>query len=178
MTVIKSGSNGNVLEINADNQAEVSSETKNHDHVKNEQLGTVWSLSFENIDPTGANDYFFYLKNTGTVNIEITDIRITSTVAGQLAINKVSGTASSGTTVTPVSKNTSKTVSPTATIETDPDITGLTSEGTWYYYTLEADKFFKDTTSSRIIIGPTGAVALLWEPATGILSGTVSINVD
>lgn len=178
MTVIKGGSNGNVANVTQDNQLATAAETKDHDHVKNEADGSVWTASFLNIDPTAADDNFFYLQNTGTIDLEITDIRITSTVAGQLAVNKVSGTVVGGTTIVPLSKNTAKTVTPLATVEQAVDLTGLTDVGSWYLVTLVANVTYELKTSSRIILGPTGALALQWGEATGILTGTVSFNED
>lgn len=177
MTVIKSGLNGNVATVTNQNQLNTSAEVKEHDHVKNELDGSVWSLPFENVDPTGTNDNFIYIQNTGAKNIEITDIRISSTVAGQVKINKVSGTAVGGTDISPLSRNTSKTVVPVAIVQSGVDITGLTEEGVWFFMQLDiVNRQYHLHTSSRIILGPTGSVALQWEGATGILTGVISIS--
>ena len=179
MGVLKSGSSGDVADVNKRKQLETNSETKGHDHVTNEETGKVWIIPFENVDPTGANDNFFYIKNTGVNNLEITDLRISSSVVGQLKVNKVSGVAVGGTAVTPISKNTGKSVTPVAIIETGVDITGLTVDGTWYFPQLDVvNREEHLITTSRIILAPNGAMALQWEPATGILTGTVTVNED
>jgi hypothetical protein len=142
----------------------------------NERLGKVWSLPFKGVDPTGADDYFFYLKNDGTTNIRITDIRISSTVAGLAELQIVTGTASGGSAITPVGRNLGIPATLVATVESGADITGLTNGGILFFLPMDtANKEQHLTTSSRVIIPPGSAVALLWPESTGILTGVVSI---
>ena len=177
MTKIQDGTGtGRTASVTTNNRLAVASVNQEQDHFIAKDSGKVWSLTFKDVDPTAADDYFFYLKNTSTEFVcNISDIRIASTVAGQLEINAVSGTAAGGTSITPVSRLVNSVASPSGIAESGADITGLTSDGTLFLLTLEAAKTFQLKTSSRIIIPPGQAVGLLWGETTGILSGTVSI---
>jgi hypothetical protein len=178
--IIKDGAGtGNVARINEENRLDVESVSRSIDQHINELYQKYFSLPFDAIDPTGADDYFFYMKNTGTKNLHITDFRLRSTVAGTVEIRAVSGTASSGTTVTPVNRTIGSTNTITATVETGADITGLTNDGVLFYHRLDtADEEEHLKISAHIIIPPGQAVALLWDAATGALSGTVSVYED
>lgn len=146
------------------------------EHI-NEKTGKVWSLPFENVTPTGADDFIFYITNTGDKSLRITDIRISAgTAATQVKVEKVTGTPSGGTTLTPVSRNLGRAATPSATIETGSDITGITSQGTLFYIqcdTVDREEHLR--TSSNIIITKGSAVALQVETATSVMTGVVSI---
>jgi hypothetical protein len=162
--------------VSSDNRLSTNSVSVSSDHFIARNTGKVWSVVFKDIDPAGADDYFIYIKNNSTTfDYNVTDLRISSTVAGQLEFNSVSGTASGGTTNTPVSRKIGSVNAPDITSETGTDITGLTSDGTVFLLTLEADKMFQLRTSSNIIVQPGKSVALLWGVSTGILSGTLSV---
>lgn len=177
MNFIEDGTGGgNRAKVTQDNRLRVASLTKTEDRVINEDEGRVWSVNFEDIDPAGANDYFVYIKNTGTKRLSITDIRIASTVAGRGQVRFVTGTASGGSDITPVSRNSSKNVTPQATLESGTDITGLTNAGTLFYLHLDTvDQLHHLRTTASIAIEAGGAVALFWEAATGVLTGTISL---
>jgi len=156
-----------------------SSITEPGDHRVNIEDGKVWSLSFKDIDPTGEDDYFMYIKNTSTdVLYSVTDVQIASTVAGQFEINAVSGIASGGSALTPVSRKIGSVATPGVTVETGTDITGLSSEGTLFLLTLEADKMLNIEKTSHIILQPGQAIGLLWGESTGVLSGTVALFAE
>jgi hypothetical protein len=178
--IIKDGNGtGKTVAVNTENRLDVESVSRSIDQHINELYEKYFSLPFDAIDPTGADDYFFYLKNTGTKNLHITDFRIRSTVAGTVEIRAVSGTASSGTTVTPVNRTIGSTNTLSATIETGVDITGLTDEGVLFYHRLDtAGEAEHLKISAHIIIPPGQAIALLWDTGTGALSGIVSIYED
>lgn len=137
----------------------------------------VWSLPFT-VDPAGAGDYFFYLKNTNTVSYMITDFRGASTVAGYVEINHVTGTPSyvGETIVTPVNRHLGSSENPGCEINTDTDITGLTNAGTLFRMDVATiNQLNHLSTSAGIVIPPGQAIALLWSAATGIMSGNVSL---
>lgn len=180
MAVIKDGSGtGRQLRITAENRAAIDSVSRPISQHINEIYEKHFSISFEAVDPTGADDYFFYLKNTGTSNLHITKTRIKSTVTGTVEYHVVTGTASSGTAVTPLNRTIGSTTSLIITSEVDPDFTGLTNQGVLLRNTLSTvDRDFIDTHPAHIIIPPGQAVALLWDTATGVLAGTIDIYED
>jgi len=174
---IYGGTSNLPADVNSHHQLTVDSVSRSKDNFINGESGKVWSLSFSAIDPVGAADKFFYLENTGAEPIRITDIRLSSTVAGIASVKKVSGTPTyvGATAVTGLSRRTGKSPVLQATVNTDTNITGLTDDGTWFLIPLDsAGKQVHLSTSSNIIIDSGGALAIEWDTATGILTGTVS----
>lgn len=180
MALLKGGAGGDfdyTAGVNVDGQLLVKSESQSHDRELADQ-GFVWSLPFSKT-PTGAGDHFFYIKNTGTVELHITDIRIRSASAETYTIQKVTGTPIGGTTLVPVNRNLGSSKIPTATIEEGVDITGLTTGGIIFHMTTDtANRIEHLRTTSNIhlpqgtacvITAGTGAVALV---------GMVSIVAD
>ena len=182
MIVIKDGSGkGYSLKINEENRADVEAVTRPSDQHINQRYQKVFSLPFDGIDPVGADDYFFYINNTGAKNLFITDIRVKSTVAGTVEVHHVSGTPSytAAADVTPVNRTIGSAATITATIKTDTDTTGLTNEGVLFYLNCDtAEEMQHLRTSAKIIIPPGQSMALLWDTSTGVLSGIVSIYED
>ena len=154
--------------------------TETKDQDINEQTGKVWSLPFEGLNPAGADDYVFYLKNTGDNPLEVSDFRLSAdTATTQIEIHAVSGTATSGSTLTPVSRTVGSSAVPTATIETGTDITGLTNDGILFFMQLSTVGVqYRLTTSSKIIIPKGKAIAVLMETATANLTGVISVYED
>jgi hypothetical protein len=74
------------------------------------------------------------------------------------------------------SRNLATSIQPGTSALSGSDITGLTNEGVIFRIPLEAAKRTKLTTSAGIVIPPSTSFALLWDAATGALSGTVSIS--
>jgi hypothetical protein len=171
---------GYSAKVNNQNRLFVQSEIITKDQDINERSGKVWSIPFENVSPTGANDYIFYIKNTGDVVIEISDFRVSSeTAATQLVIVGVSGTASGGTDITPISRTVGSAASASVTVQSGSDITGITSTGTIFFMQCDTvGKLFHLSTSSKILIPKGKAVGIYAETATASLTGVVSIYED
>lgn len=163
--------------VNSDNSLKTTAIVEPRDHYIAQKTGRVWSVPFEAVDPTGADDYFLYIKNNNNdYNLNITDIRISSTVVGLAEVHAVSGDASGGTSITAVSRLVGSTLSPTATLEYGVDITGLSNDGILFFIDIDATgKLIHLRTTSNIILPPGNAIALLWSAGTGALTGTVSI---
>ncbi len=150
--------------------------TSEHHHI-NETDGNAWSVSFENIDPTDADDYFFYFKNTSSdSSYIIPKIRLASSVGGQAEFHVVSGIAAGGNDDTPVNRNTGFPNTIEGIIQTGVDITGITNDGILAFMQLDtADRQYVLNIESHIVVAPSKAVALLWEEGYGVLTGTVTI---
>jgi hypothetical protein len=146
------------------------------EHI-NQESGKVWSVPFEGLNPAGADDYVVYIKNTGDKVIHISDVRIMAdTAATQVEIHAVTGTASGGTDVSAVSRTVESAATPTATIQTGTDITGLTTAGTIFFLQCAVvNTEYHLRTSSKIRIPKGKAVALLVETATANVTGVISI---
>ena len=182
MSIIKDGSGtGHTLKVNSENRAGTDSVSRSITQHINETHEKHFSLSFENIDPVGADDYFFYYKNTGLKNVHFTKFRFNATVVGSVEIHSVTGTAVyvGETEVVPVNRNFGSSTGVTSVINTDTDITGITNAGTAIKLRLDTvDKDFVDDAPSHIILPPGQALALLWDAATGAITGTIDIYED
>ena len=131
--------------------------------------------------PVGAGDYFFYIENNQDVDLTITDIRIMCAATETINVNGVSGTPSytAGADITPVNRNRGKTaLSPTATVKSDTDTTGLSNDGTIFFIRCDtANKMAHLRTTSNIIIPKGTAVALEAVTGTALITCVVSVSV-
>jgi len=143
---------------------------------QNNRDGKAWSL-YGSTTPVGANDYFFYIKNTGSLDLAISDIRIKSTVATDIMVEHVTGNPSytASADITPSNRNLGSSAIPIATIKKDTDITGLTTKSTLFFIRLAANTFFKFTTTSNIIIPQGSSLALKRVESTGLIDFVVSL---
>jgi hypothetical protein len=172
------GSSGNVAEVDDENRLRIFAIGQNEDRHANED-GRYWSV-FVSVTPAGANDKFFYLKNEGTKNLFITDIRVSSSVATQLLYKHVIGTPVGGAAIAPKSRILGSPKAPDATIEQGADITGLTDQGTPLFFEEcdIADRQEHLKTTSGIIIPQGQAVAFERVAATGLITMVISLSED
>jgi hypothetical protein len=163
--------------VNSNGQVLVRAETQPHDRQLADK-GKVWSL-YGTATPTGAGDYFFYLKNTGTVELHITDIRIKCASAETFTYEFVSGTASGGTTLTPANRRAGSSLVPTATIESGADITGLTTLATPFFESCPtANKRETLSSSSNLHLPPGSAFAMKAGTGTALTTFVISLVED
>jgi len=168
------GKNGDLANVGDDGRLTVASVSTPEDRSLNDD-GKVFSVYFV-VTPTGAGDYFFYLKNNGTKNIVITDIRIKSTVATTIYYKAVSGTASAGTDAAVTNRNLGSSRQLDAAASYDVDITGLTDEGVLFFDSCDtAENMESLKTTSTIIIPQGQAIAFQREAATGEIEAVVSV---
>lgn len=175
MAVIKGGSNGNVADVDEKKRLQVLAVSEHEDRRRNTE-GKYWSAYFTNT-PAGANDDFFYLKNNGTKDLCITDVRISSTVPTQLFYKHVTGTAVDGTPIVLVNRNLGTSTVPDATVEQGVDITGLSDVGVIFFEEAAiADTMYSLKTTSNIIIPQGQAIAFERVEATGLIHCVVSVS--
>ena len=62
MTVIKDSATGNVASVSTEQRLRTDSVIRSLDQHINEVYEKHLSLTFDGIDPVGADDYFFYFK--------------------------------------------------------------------------------------------------------------------
>jgi len=145
-------------------------------HINKE--GKQWSAYFTTT-PTGAGDYFFYLKNTGAADLAISDIRIMGAATDTITYEWVSGTPtySAGADVAPIARNGGSSKIPSATIKKDTNTTGLTSQGVIFFERFDtANKRYKLSTTSNIIIPQGSAIAFKAETGTSLITCIVSLT--
>jgi|TARA_Y100000310_G_scaffold110083_1_gene108570 hypothetical protein len=133
----------------------------------------AWSLPFDAVDPTGANDHFFHARNTGARSLAIVQIEVSSTVAGNLEPFRASGTSSNTpTAITAASLSGPGGPNPVGTYETGVNL-DLTEGDFLARYYLAADT--PRLIDTYIVIPTATAVAFNWEVATGVVTGQVII---
>ena len=170
--------NGPYAGVTSENRGKVSAVSESLDRHLNHNDGKVWSVSIFDINPVGDNDYFFYFKNTGSVDVAFTGIQAScTTTTGRLYIKAVSGvpayTASAD--IVPVSRNLGKSPTLDAIAKSDTDITGLTDDGVLGYMELSVvNSAYQLGGASDAIIPQGKAVALQWVAATGEVSASLS----
>ena len=175
---IESGSNGNVAEVDDESRLLAFAVVQTEDRHANIE-GRYWTV-FVSVTPTGANDNFFYLKNDGTSNLKITDIRASSTVATRLLYKHVSGAAVGGTPIVPVSRLLGSAAAPNATIQQGVDITGLVDQGDPLFFE-ECDvpnRRENLKTTSNIMIPQGQAVAFERVAGTGAITIVISLSEE
>lgn len=176
MAVIKD-SNGRAAMVDDDGRLTVFADIQPWEEHRNRE-GAATSTHFT-VTPTGANDYFWYFKNTGTSNVFIHKIRLSSTVPTEITLESVTGTASAGTVAPTLSKNLGTPNSLIATNEFDVDFTGLTSNGIIYFEKCAvANTRYTIDSASNIIVPQGQAVALKRVAATGAIDVVVSLVID
>lgn len=175
MAKIEGGSNGNVAEVDDENRLQVFSVSQGEDKHANTE-GRYWSV-FVSVTPTGANDKFFYLRNDGTTDLNITDIRASCSAVTQLLYKKVTGTPVGGSAAQVTNRKLGSPSVPNATIQEGADITGLTDDGVLFFEECDAvNKRQTLKTSSNIIIPQGQAVAFERVAATGAITLVVSLS--
>jgi len=169
------GTDGKVAEVDSENRLQTLAVTEPFERHLNTE-GKVWSIYFT-VTPTGANDLFFYLKNTGTKDLFISNIRVSSTVATTLFYREVTGTASAGTDAAITNRKLGSPTLPTAIIQSDPDFTGLTSGGILFHEEIDTVDALRHLNIACGIIIPQGqAIAFERVAATGAIECVVSLS--
>ena len=164
------------MKVDAAHRAHTFSVIESEDKYQN-KLGDQWSV-YLTATPTGANDNFFYLKNTGKGTIAITDIRVMSAVAETVYHEWVSGvpTFVNGADINPTPKNGGSAKTPDAIIKGCDSITGINSEGIIYFQRLDtANKMYKLSTSANIIIPQGKSIAFKATTGGSLIEAVVSI---
>ena len=168
---IQSGS-GKPYEVKVDdeNRLYTYSISEAIDRHVNGHTHRVWSIK-QSTTPVGANDYLFYLKNTGTETLAITDVRAWASGASKLYIQHVTGTPTfaAGADLTPVNRFLGSSVAPTITVKEDTNTTGLTSSGDLFSIPIPvADTEYHLRTSSNILIPQGQAIAMYTTGTTAV----------
>jgi len=168
---------GDGWEINEEGQGIVRAISEPRQFHINSTSQKVWSVSWKDITNAGANDYVFHIKNTGDKNLVVATIQLMSDTITQVEIQEVTGTATgSPTAITPVNRSLGAPPLPTADIQQDPDITGLTDAGRIKFMSLNvADQLYELEIGSGIIIPRGRQMAILIEVTTCVTTGLVTL---
>lgn len=170
---------GFVAGVDGKNRLDV--HAQDDDRTEVVETGKAWSISFDNTTPAGNDDYFLYMKNTGSETYIVTDFIYSATADTTIEVRKVTGTptfAGSEVPITPVSLNLGSAVVPTGTYSSDSDITGLVNGGVLFYLEAEAGVSQAQPFHGGILMPPGTALALLSDVGAGpVIKGTVNMFV-
>ena len=178
MAIIQDSSTGRTATVDYENRLSTFAVSQAEDKHANIE-GHYDSIYFE-VTPTGANDNFFYLQNTGTADLALTDIRISSSAPTNILLDKVSGTPVyvTGTDAAITNRNLGSSKVPSVIAKYDTDITGIVDEGVLLFQECpSADTLYHFRTSSNIIIPQGQAIALQRVAATGQITCLISLTV-
>jgi hypothetical protein len=176
--IIQDARTGRTAEVDSENRLTTFSVAQ--DENKHTNIAGLSDSIYFTVTPAGANDYFFYLKNNGTVDIALTDIRLSSTVATRVFLEVATGTPSyvSESAASVTNRNLGSSKAPTITANYDTNITGLTNGGELLFQECHlADELYHMKPSSTIIIPQGQAVSLKRVAATGLMTVLVSLTV-
>ena len=153
MAIIQDASTGRTATVDDENRLATFSVSQLEDKHANIE-GTYWSAYFQ-VTPDNANSKFFYLQNTGTDDLSVTDIRISSTVATNVLLDVVSGapTFVTGNNAAIVNRNLGSSKVPALIAKYDTDITGLVDDGVLLFQECDTvNRLYHFKSSSTIII--------------------------
>ncbi len=178
MQIESAGVTKNGALVDSEGRLSIFASQEGEDRHINQTSGKVWSVPFV-ITTTGANAYVFHMKNTGTKNLHVTDIRMVNTgTASAVDIDAVTGIAAGTTDVIPVSRNIGNPVIMAAdnhVASAGTGITGLTDAGLLFPKYSKANDEIHLKTSSNIILPPGQAIAIKVVTSGAILTGSVSV---
>lgn len=147
---------------------------------KHNNIEGLYDSVYFSVTPAGADDYCFYLCNEGTVDVSITDIRISSTVPTNIFMDHVTGVpvyvSEAAASIT--NRNLGSNREPDVVANYDTNITGLTNEGELVFQECPvADTLYHMRTTSNIIIPQGQSIAIRRVEATGLLTVLLSLSV-
>lgn len=174
--IIRDPVNSTGARVNSSGELEVAAVIETVEHFANATNGQAWNLNIEQT-PTGANDNFFYLKNTSSSDQLI--IEGFDNYAGSaeeiLIFLSTTGTTTGGTTLVPANLNTSSSREITATIEAGNDITGLT-DGVQIYKIKIGTSLAQYNFDQDVVIAPGGVITM--QAVAGSIKLNISININ
>ena len=177
MPLIK-GSDGYSVNVDSQNRAQTYSIVQDLEQTLL-LTGLLSSVYFAET-PSGADDYFLYIKNIGTANIGFNKFMFSSTVATKILVESVSGTPSfvTGTTPSITNLNLASPLAPAIEITHDTDITGLVSEGVLTFAEAgAADTEYQSGVSGGIVIPQGKAIAFKRIASTGTITMNIPLGI-
>lgn len=163
MSVIKSGSSGNVASVNSDGQLEVKSVSESELEFISEKSGQAYTLT-STLATGGADVEIMYLKNTSsTKNMYIDYFVGGASAAGIFTVFQTTSTPG-GTTATPKNINTSSGNAADALCYGNAAVTGITAASATDIFFFEgvsaASQFATLDLKGAIILGQNDAIAV------------------
>lgn len=164
---------GRALDVTNRNMARTLSVALPPQHFVGIYDNRSWTVS-DTQTAAGANDEIFYFLNTHTrISYIVTRLFISAASSETVTLAQVTGTAAGGTALAPVNRSLGEGRTPTATIQSGTDITGLTPGSTLETFTGTTVQHF-DLTGRPLVIRPNTAIAL--SAAAGSIAVTFGLD--
>ena len=168
----KVGGSTNEAIVDGEGRLHVEADTRPIEEEVNEEFQKTFSLSISAIDPTGADDYLLYVKNTGEKEIELYEwVAEVTGAAATVTLDWVTGT-SDGSTVTPVNNFLGSPKTLDVNAESGVNIVTLANAGTLDQVTLLVNVSTVRRYSAHIVMPKDTAIAWRVSSATAILTLT------
>lgn len=168
----KTGGTTNESIVDGEGRLHVEADTRPIEEEVNEEFGKLFSLSIKAVDPTGADDYVMYVKNTGEKDIELYEwVASVTGAAGTIELHSVTGT-SDGAAITPVNQSLGSPNTLSVNAEFGVNIVTLVDAGTLDQVALAVDESTVRHYSGHIVIPKDTAVAWLVDTATAVVTLT------
>jgi len=162
------GTNGTVAEVDSAGRLQTLSTALNVDQFLLTG-GRVSSMVMTGVAAAGADNYIFYLRNLGTLNVAVGHISFMASAATTLWLDYVSGDPVYvvGTDIEITNRRLGNPNAPDITARYDANITGLTQEGRLFFERCANanQRYFLDTVSGIAI--PTGQALAIRSSAAG-----------
>ena len=186
-TVIRDGTGkGYSAQVNSDNQLVVSAITRTIEHYFNQTKGEAYNVAFA-VNPDGAGDVIFYLKNNDDSDLIIEGLTYQSSGAEEIYFklgDTGTATATSGATMTPVNLNTGSGKTADVTCLSNiadgaVDITGLSGGSTFdqIYIIAAADHKWYNF-EQDIVLKKNGVFTIYCVGGDSLLRGTVQFHFN
>ena len=172
------GPNGKIVRVSDLGQLEVNAVTQNLAEALN-LVGQVFTITDEET-ATGANDFFYYLRNEGTRALGLSIVSFSASAATEVQVHSVSGTPSytGETAVSAVNLNLGSSVSLPVTSNRDSNITGITSNGVLVFEECTIpDTRYENSIASTVLIPQGKAVALMRVAGSGTVKFSIGIGI-
>lgn len=165
-------------EVSDENQLEVSAVCLDIIEHKNKEHHVVWYLPLDAVAPSGATKFFYIGNNAGQLNVVISKLRLSSTVAGIFRFVKVTGTPVGGTVIAPTALFLSSMQIPAdGVFLSGVSITGLTDAALIAPIYVPANTMITLDLQAKWYIVPGTAIAIQ-APAAAVVSGMVTIYTE
>jgi len=174
------GAGGHLWEITRLGRGKVLSLSQGPQHQNTTKDDRSWSAS-DTQTPTGAGDYFFYMRNdSGLRRLVITRLLVRGAGADIVNLVGVTGTPAGGTTLAPLNRTVGSPKQPLdAVIQSGVDITGLTSTGSREVLFLGAAGLAERNMIEHPVVVPQGsAIALVATTGTSALQFLLDFYED
>ena len=169
---------GNKAEVNDEHQIETSAVCMDMVEHKNKDHHVVWYLPLDAVAPSGATKFFYIGNSAGQLNVVVSKIRLSSTVAGIFRFVKVTGTPAGGTAVAPTSLFLSSMQIPAdGVFQSGVSITGLTDAALIIPYYVPANSVVTLELQAKWYVAPGTAIAIQ-APAAAVVSGAITIYTE